>query len=127
MTCLRLRKFVVVCGLIWAIGCAGEPSEFPARFDRALASGDLAEVLPLLTADSRPLVTALLASRGAAAIGLGAHVKPTQLLAIQPQGTRLVLQVKAGGENRDWVLLEENGAWRLDLAETMVRRPWNAQ
>jgi hypothetical protein len=36
----------------------------------------------------------------------------------------MVAAVRVGNAKREWVLVQEGGAWRLDVFETALRRPW---
>ena len=112
--------------VLLASACTQQPSAFPKQLDSALATGQLSAVLPLLTTASRPLLAALVQARGLAQCGLTMSGKASELQGEAAQGSRRVLQMQADGLSRDWVLVHEGGAWRLDLLETAVRRPWNA-
>lgn len=79
----------------------------------------------MLTQTSRPLWRALRTARGDAGVGLGTTAKAPELLGVSPNGSRIVLNVRSAGIERDWVLVSDGGHYRLDLNETSIRRPWN--
>lgn len=105
--------------------CAAGPELLPDRVHAALQSGRVSEALPLVTVASRPYLLALAAARGPGVIGFGPLPQPSAIRKITAQGSRLVLEVAAGNTAREWVLVNEDGQWRIDLLETSVRRPWN--
>ena len=116
----------IACVACLQTACVHEPAEFVADLEAALSTGDVQAVMPLLTVASRPLVGALVQVRGKAGAGLKVPRTRAAVKSLSQQGTRLVLQVQADGLERDWMLVQEGGNWRLDLLETAVRRPWNA-
>lgn len=103
------------------LGCEPGPETFVARFDAAVASGDLAQVLPMLTADSRSLVQAL-QTGGAKPFALPAKVGPTQVVERRRVQRGLLLRVRSGERTASWILVQEGGGWRLDLLATASRR-----
>jgi hypothetical protein len=130
------RRTRLFCGCVWLVltGCATPPEAFVPRFEAALATGQAEQVLPLITAASRPLVGALLAA-GPAELRAQAMRTPLEVVDIRPDdaadaGMGFLLQVRPQGQpagiTRDWVILQEDGQWRLDLAATALRRPWGS-
>jgi hypothetical protein len=110
-------------------GCASDPSTFPTRLERAIASGQVDQVERLLTRESRPLFLAMTAT-SARRDGPFALLTPKQTvrtLGVQRGENGVLLSVQVGSEVRDWVLVEEGGDYRLDLMATSARRPWGAQ
>lgn len=107
--------------------CQDDATAFPERLERALASGSPQQVEPLLTQASRPLVRAMVATSraGKGPFALRNPVHPTRVLGMQSGEAGLVLSVGAGGPVREWVLVREDGALRLDLMATSARRPWS--
>lgn len=98
--------------------------------DAALRSGDREAIARHLTVASRPLVAAM---AGVAVPGqpspfvAAAGARPLQVHAVAIEGQRAVVTVRAGQVERQWVLHQEQGAWRLDLFETSLRRPWGGK
>ena len=128
-----------------ALACTAPPEAFPARIDAALASGDGAAVEALLTRASRPVFAAMQASAeptGGAPFRIAAPKTPTELVQLQPGENAVVLTVRSGAmakggamagaggasgpgaTTREWVVVKEEGEWRLDLMATSARRPW---
>ena len=106
-------------------GCDDDPAAFPARFDAALATGDARAVAALVTAATRPIVRAAMATAPAGSpLKLTAPGQRTEVVAVRTGTASAVLDVRAGAETRQWVLVREDGAWRLDLMATSSRRPW---
>jgi hypothetical protein len=124
----RFRRFLpplLVPVLLAA--CQDEPADFPQRLELALASGSPQQVEPLLTQASRPLFRAMVASAGTGTgpFRLRATKTPVQVVGVQTGESGIVLSVRAGGPMREWVLVHEDGALRLDLMATSARRPWS--
>ena len=93
--------------------------------EAALASGDGDSIGALLTAATRPIVRAAMATAPAASpLATRAPQQPTEVVAVRAGTASVVLDVRAGRETRQWVLVREEGAWRLDLMATSSQRPW---
>jgi hypothetical protein len=107
--------------------CQDSPADFPRRLELALASGSPQQVEPLLTQASRPLFRAMVASagNGKGPFHLRATKTPVQVEGVQTGEAGIVVSVRAGGPVREWVLVHEDGALRLDLMATSARRPWS--
>ncbi len=119
------RRWLTALLTVAVVGCAEDPATFPARLHAALNGGDADAVDRLLTPQSRPLWRALRIARGDTGVGIGLSGPPPELRTMTPQGTRMLLTVRAGGVERDWVLVREGDGYLLDLNETSIRRPWN--
>ncbi len=122
-TSLALR--VSVAAALLMVACSDRPEDFAPRFERALRSGQHGPVIALLSRASRPLVQAMWASQSPASrpFELGHDAQPIEVLGVQPGEASVVLLVKAGGKPRQWALVHEDGAWRLDLMGTWAHRP----
>ena len=109
--------------------CQRDPADFAQQFDLAVDSGRSEAVAQFLTVGSRPLFRALCAVRGTAKnspAALGPRSRPTKLVNVQGGENTFILTVSAGPLQRDWVLVKEEGEFRLDLFATASRRPWDA-
>ena len=127
--------------LLWALpsGCQPGPEAFAPKLDAAMASGDLAEVLPLLTRRSRAVVRSLgvkslawaqsakAGSPQAGSVFLPRGGQATEVVSVRTVRsggrTAVVLEVRAGEGSQEWVLRQEDGGWRLDLLSTADRLP----
>ena len=88
-----------------------------------MASQSLAQVEPLLTRESRALWRAMAACGGDFLPRAGK--RPIQVAGVQAlDGVGVLVTVRGGPVTRDWVLVQEDGEWRLDLLQTSARRPW---
>lgn len=112
--------------------CTASPEQFVQQWTAALQSGQPAQILPLVSRSSRPLVSAMLASNAQGLVP-SAAIGQVQIEGWEPDpgldaGQGFVVQVRAAGDPtgpvRDWVLVREDGALRLDLQATALRRPW---
>lgn len=114
------------------VACQPTPQTFLTEWSAALQSGKAESILPLVTRESRPLVGALLAS-GAQGLVPAIQSGAVAVEGLEPDpamdvGQGYIVQVRAKGDRtgpvRDWVLVREDGALRLDLQATALRRPW---
>ncbi len=123
----HVTMLVVLAALLSLSACQDEASTFPQRLERALASGSPTAIEPLLTQASRPHFRAMVASssRKGGPFSLGPVRAPSAIVKVQAGEGGTVLSVRAAGVTRDWVLVHEEGALRLDLMATSARRPWN--
>ena len=124
---IHLLMLVAIAALAGA-GCRTQPAEVPLALERALQRGDRASVLALVDSASRPFVEAAMASaptqkRSPYLLSRAAH--PLRLVRTEAGEAGYVVTVEADGQQRDWVLLAENGAWKVDLAATASRRAWD--
>ena len=138
-----LLRFWLFCGLfavVALVGCAQEPAEFVANFDKALASKDPAQVARLLTPSSRPIfmamqhvqpapppdpVTAVANEAGHDAFVPTTPSSPTKLVSVRNDGSGIVFRVQADGEEREWLMQMNGGVWQLDLVATSSRSTWS--
>ncbi len=131
-----LSGCLVIAGTLGLGGCQPGPETFAKRFDAAVATGRIEATLPLLTRNSRAAVEALgqATGEGANPFTPRAGAAPTKVLGMRAFQDGLLLQVTRGGASRpdplsdaaqasEWVLRNEDGAWRLDLIATASRRP----
>lgn len=114
------------------LGCASGPDAFVQQWQAAVRTGNPKNILPLVSASSRPLVAAMLAT-GAKDLVPATQRHALEVVSMQPDdalepGKGYILQVRAAGDpaspQRDWVLVAEDGGFRLDLQATSLRRPW---
>lgn len=107
-------------------GCARDPAQTVAAMELAMRQDDLPALLPLLSERSRHLVEASwrLADRGNNPFRLPKDSPALEIGALTAQSGRMIATVRAGKAQREWVLVQEAGAWRLDVFETALRRPW---
>ncbi len=130
-SCARpLRGALAVAALlVAATGCEQSPQEFVLAFETALASGDAERVAPLLTAESRPVFRALVAT-GGASDALKDPFKPrkpqqsARVGRVVPIDDGVMIDVHIGEQRREWLLTRVGGRYRLDLLATATRRPW---
>lgn len=108
-------------------GCVASPEAAVQDLQSALAADDLEDVANLCSRASRPLVRAVwLATPGPTSpFRLKPGAKSATVVSVRQQGTRQVAVVRAASVEREWVFVQEDGQWRLDLLETAMRRPWN--
>ena len=126
-TWLRSSQAVTIALLVQ--GCAPTPQELPARLHSALLRHDTAATLQLVSRASQPLLQAALmvnppgqppywlASAGAAA--------EPHVLSVDQDEASLRMTVEVNGTKRQWILVQEQGAWKLDLAATASARTWS--
>ena len=122
-----LGGFVAVALGLGAAGCAAPPESIVAEVEGALASGDLERLDAAVTADSRPLLAAMRAAAIADRSPLQAHAprRPSRIVAVSPAGTGAVaLDLEDDRGRSEWVVRQEGGRWRLDLAASATRRPF---
>lgn len=107
-------------------GCKDEPATFPARLEAALATRSPHQVEVLLSRASRPLYRAMVASsqRPDGPFQPLPVRQPVRLTNVQHKDGDVVLTVRSGDTQRDWALVDEEGAWRLDLLKTSAWRPY---
>jgi hypothetical protein len=111
------------------LGCQGDPAAVVAQVEVALRHGDRGELLALVTRASRPVVAAAWAA-GGSMLAVTPPKTPVAVVAVQPGEVSAVVTLRAGvgadAVQREWVLVQEDGRWRLDLMATSSRRPWGA-
>ncbi len=107
-------------------GCAPDPAQTVAALDQALRQDDLPALLPLLSDRSRHLVEASwhAADRGRNPFRLPKDSPAIEVSSLNAQSGRMVASVTVGKVQREWVLVQQGGRWRLDVFETALRRPW---
>jgi hypothetical protein len=110
-------------------GCQGDPAAAVAQLEAALQHGNRSELLGLVTRASRPVVAAAWAAGGPMLAVVPPKV-PVAVVGVQRGEASAVVTVRAGAGagavQREWVLVPEDGRWRLDLMATSSRRPWGA-
>lgn len=115
-----------VAAMLMLLGACGRSPEQTAQdLDAALRRDDLAAVLPLVSERSRALVQSAWQLGGAKnPFRLPAGAAAVQIEGVEAQSGRMIAAVRVGNAKREWVLVQEGGAWRLDVFETALRRPW---
>lgn len=111
-----------------ATGCQTPPQDVPAALEAALLKQDRAAVLALIDRASQPLVQATLdsvAARKNSPYWLQPHPSAMHVVHTEKGDAGLVLTVESDGVKREWALVEEAGAWKVDLAGTASRRAWD--
>ena len=110
-------------------GCQQTPQEFVTDFEWALNSGDQGQVADRLTPESRPIYGALVAA--GPAVGEGASPfaprqggKPATVSRVLPIDDGVMIELKIGDTQREWILTRAGGRFRLDLLATATRRPY---
>ncbi len=124
-----MRPFLSLALLLCALaGCQSDPARFPARLEQALASGDPGQVERLLSRASRPLHAAMASASvpPLRAFDAMAPKRPAKVVGVQQGEGTIVVTVEAGGIQRDWVLVREDGDLRLDLLATSAHRAWSS-
>ena len=119
------------CALLWlaATACEQTPQDFVLAFEKALAGGEAERITPLLTAESRPVFRALIAT-GSASSSLPNPFLPkapessARVGRVVPIDNGVMIDVHVGDERREWLLTRVGGRYRLDLLSTATRRPW---
>ena len=112
---------------LWFAGCQRPPEEVPAALEAALAAQDRQAVLALIDRASQPLVEAALVSvaRQGSPYWLAPNATPAHVVKVERGEAGLVLTVEANGVKREWALIQEAGAWKVDLAATAAHRAWD--
>ncbi len=107
--------------------CHTSPEKTCLDLDQALHQRDLQAVHQLVTRASLPAVDVLwrAGERENSPLRLKAEAPVLSIRSVRSQGVRQIATVAQGPTEREWVLIEEDGRWRLDLFETALRRPWN--
>ena len=111
-----------------ATACQTSPQDVPGALESALARQDRAAVLACVDRASQPLVEAMLnsvANRQQSPFWLHSHPARTRVVSTERGEAGLVVTVESDGTKRDWALVEEGGAWKVDLAATAARRAWD--
>lgn len=123
------RRRALVLG--WTVvvatqGCARDPAQTVTALDLAMRHDDLPALLPMLSERSRQLVEASwqLADRSKNPFRLPKDSPALEVGSLHAQSGRMIASVSVGKVHREWVLVQEAGAWRLDVFETALRRPW---
>ena len=124
---MRLLARLIPVALALA-SCQSDPARFPARLEAALASRDPAAVEHLLSRASRPVHAAMASSSQSPlrAFDTVGPARPVRVVSVQQGEGSTVLTVQAGGVQRDWVLVREDGDLRLDLLATSAHRSWTS-
>lgn len=107
--------------------CQSSPEQTCLALDQALHRRDLDAVHQLVTRASLPAVDVLWRAGQAqgSPLRLRADAPYLAVKAVRTQGVRQIATVAQGAAEREWVLIAEDGRWRLDLFETALRRPWS--
>lgn len=113
--------------LLLLTACASTPEEIPAELQKALVRHDHRAVLNLIDHNSRPLVEAMLTAKPnhSTDFGLEAAIGQPTVTKVEQGESGLTLTVAQAGRTREWVLVRESGAWKLDLSATAARRAWD--
>ncbi|MBI5607933.1 MAG: hypothetical protein HY902_03540 [Deltaproteobacteria bacterium] len=119
---------VLPLALLALTACQSTPEQTCLALDQALHRRDLEAVHRLVTRASVPAVDVLWRAGDAQSspLRLPAQAPNVTVKAVRSQGVRQIATVARGSVEREWVLLEEDGRWRLDLFETALRRPWSS-
>lgn len=120
------NQLLLACTALALVGCSPDPAQTVRALDEAMRLDDLPKLLPLLSDRSRYLVEASwrLGDRSKNPFRLPQGSPPVELGDLIAQSGRTVASVRVGKVQREWVLVQEAGAWRLDVFETALRRPW---
>ena len=121
-------RYYLALALGFFPACQTPPAQVPVALEAALLRQDRHAVLALVDRASQPLVEAALnsvAKPGASPYWLRPSPTPSRVVHTEPGETGLVVTVEADGVKRDWALVEEGGAWKVDLAATAAHRAWD--
>ena len=113
---------------ILSSGCQRPPESVPAALEDALSRQDRQAVLALVDHNSAPLVEAALrsvASNKDSPYWLNPHPAATRIVRTERGEAGLLLTVESDGVKREWALVQEGGAWKVDLAATAAHRAWD--
>lgn len=113
----------------WLSGCQRPPEEVPAALEAALLRQDRAAVLALVDRNSASLVEAALnsvATRKDSPYWLRAKPTASRVVKTERGEAGLLMVVESDGVKREWALVQEGGAWKIDLAATAAHRAWDS-
>ncbi len=131
MSLITHRHRPLIFGAVLATtlaACHTPPQDVPGALETALLRQDRRAVLALVDHASQPLVEAALnsvASRKDSPYWLQPAPTPTRVVRTETGEAGLVITLESDGVQRDWALVEEAGAWKVDLAATAARRAWD--
>lgn len=110
-------------GTAFGPGCARPADDVVSRLEAALGTGDDAAAAACFTRASRPLVALMLASgrETGGRLRPGAMTKRTVVGHATALSGRTMLSVTDADGASEWVVVEEDGAPRIDLPETTNR------
>jgi hypothetical protein len=121
-----LRARVLAGVVICLAACAGAPEDLPAALDAARAAGDRGAVEQLLTEDSRALLATMREAphpEGRDPFGLHTPMRKLEVLQrTDASDGGVILRVSDGEREAEWIVRQEAGRWRLDLAASSTRR-----
>ena len=110
--------------------CQQTPQEYVGELEQALGSGDVERVAQLLTPESRPVYRALVAAGSATSApspfaprSVEGAATVSRVVAID---NGVMIELRVGETQREWVLTSAGGRYRLDLLATATRRPYSA-
>lgn len=123
---MALSGLLAVISLTALSSCSRSAEDAATALDAALRNDDRDAVLALVSERSRPLVQAAWQLPGGATqpFRLQPGAAPLVVQDVQAQSGRMIAAVRVGTTKREWVFVQEGGAWRLDVFETALRRPW---
>ncbi len=133
--CCVLRRQVALLplallplALLLTPACQSRPETTCLALDTALHRRDLDAVHHLVSKASQAAIDVLWRAGESekSPFHLASTAPKLEVRSMRSQGLRQVVTVAQGKTEREWVLVEEDGEWRVDLFETALRRPWNS-